>query len=467
MHPASASAPTEISRGVRRAILSHSDLIHIGMDSRGASIDWSYPSVPNFNILFQGGSGAGKTYTIQNMAAEIHNRGTTLHIVDIKGDFSHSEFVNSGLGHKVSGEDFNDIVFNYTLEGSALNPLQVPRTEDGGGVLQTIGVVRELVKIFNPNAGVKQLNYLTHVLKDVYANAGIEHDDPTTWANPSPTFKDVLSHIELIFDALTAGSDITTVQDIYKSLGTAKKQAKAAIEKLKAAGEADHTISEKVAEIRDTLESNLIDHARRLVSFEALTKRRTSKSAEWEQWSKETLYGLKSIIEEMVDSRLFTGNLSRPRAGKLNRYVLTDLNARHQQIIMRIIAAQVFAMGIMETKRNNSFNPSFPSHILVADEGKHIKEISASPIDPFNRIGTEGRGYGVGVWCGVQQPDQVTKDLLKNFATYFLLKVPEASYAEVAKLFGTKPAQLRQLVPRENCLFGTGGAYSLVNHFRA
>jgi hypothetical protein len=133
---------------------------------------------------------------------------------------------------------------------------------------------------------------------------------------------------------------------------------------------------------------------------------------------------------------------------------------------MRIIAAQVFAMGIMETKKRNSYNPDSPNHILIADEGKHIKEISGSSIDPFNRIGTEGRGYGVGVWCGVQATDQVTKDLLKNFATYFLLKTPEASYPEVAKLFGPRPAQLKQLVARENLLFGTGGAYSLVNHFR-
>lgn len=463
MHQATAHAPSALSQAVRA---SHYDPISIGVDNRGTPIDWSYPSVSNFNIIFLGGSGAGKTHTIHNMAAEVYIRGTTMHVVDVKGDFGYDNFVETGLGNKLNPDDFHDIVFDYSLEGCALNPLQVPRTEDGGGVIGTISIVRSLVKIFNPQAGVKQLNYLTEILKSVYAKAGIDHDDPATWAKPSPTFVEVMEEIDLIFNALTGGMDTITVSDIFTAYGVAKKQAESAIKKMKIAEEGDAAIEEKVLEICSNLEGTLIGHARNLISFGALTKRAGGKTADWEHWSKESLYGLKSIIQEMIYCRLFTGNPSRPKAGRINRYVLTALDSRHQQIIMRIIAAQVFAMGIMETKRSGAFNPQYPSHILIADEGKHIKEISASPLDPFNRIGTEGRGYGVGVWCGVQQPDQVTKDLLKNFATYFLLKTPEASYAEVAKLFGTKPAQLKQLVPRQNVLFGTGGPYSLVNHFR-
>ena len=463
MHQAPAHASSALTQGIRR---SHNDLIEIGVDHRGMTVEWSYPTVSNFNIIFLGGSGAGKTHTIHHMAAEVHIRGTTFHVVDIKGDFGYENFVATGLGHKLVEGDFHDIVFDYSLEGCALNPLQVPRTKDGGGVIGTIGIVKELVKIFNPHAGVKQLTYLTEILKTVYEKHGIDHDDPETWSKPSPTFVEVLAEIDLIFNALTGGMDTTTVSAIFMAFGTAKKQADSAIKKMTIAEEGELAIEEKVLEICSVLEGNLIGHARNLISYGSLTKKRSSAAAEWEHWSKETLYGLKSIIQEMIYCRLFTGNPSRPKSGKINRYVLTALTSAHQQVIMRIIAAQVFAMGIMETNRSGAFNPEFPSHILVADEGKHIKEISASPLDPFNRIGTEGRGYGVGVWCGVQQPDQVTKDLLKNFATYFLLKTPEASYNEVAKLFGTKPSQLKQLVARENLLFGTGGPYSLVTHFR-
>ena len=168
----------------------------------------------------------------------------------------------------------------------------------------------------------------------------------------------------------------------------------------------------------------------------------------------------------MEDTRLFTQSIARPRNGMINRYDLGNLSPRHQQVIMRIIANQVFAMGVMETKSKDSFNPKFPAHILVADEGKHIKEISASAISPFNRIVTEGRGYGVGAWAGVQSPDQVTKDMMKNSDTSFLLKTPEASVKDITSMFGAKPAQLKLLEVKKNALFSSGSGYSLVEHFR-
>ncbi|MCU9528122.1 serine-rich family protein [Pseudomonas mosselii] len=467
MHQASAFAPSEVARGVGRETgLTHFVEIQIGVDAKtGEPKVWSYPSVSNFNIIFLGGSGAGKTHSIHHMAANVYVRGTTLHVIDIKGDFAHSNFEATGLGHMLYPDDFNEIKFNYYADGCSLNPLQVPRTEEGGGVVRTIEYVKELVKVFNPQAGQKQLNYLIAILKTVYLKAGIDHDDPDSWAKPSPTLIDVLNEIDLIFSALTGGMDTTTVADIFKAFGQARNQADKDIRKMKMEEEPNAAIEERVQEIRDTLEVTLKGHVSKLINYNALTNRQGARE-DWEHWSKETLFSLKAIIQGMVDSRLFTGNPSKPRAGKINRYDLTALSPAHQQVIMRIIASQVFAMGVMETKRNNSFNPKYPSHILIADEGKHIKEISASPISPFNRIGTEGRGYGVGVWCGVQQPDQVTKDLLKNFATFFLLKTPDASYQEITKLFGVRPTLLKSLQPRENLLFGTGGGYTLVNHFR-
>lgn len=466
MHQASAHAPSTLARSVATGSgLSHFDPINIGVDAKtGEEKVWSYPTVSNFNIIFLGGSGAGKTHTIHHMAANVFVRGTTLHVIDIKGDFSHSNFEETGLGTMLNPEDFNDIKFNYYTDGCSLNPLQVPRTEEGGGVVRTIEYVKELVKIFNPQAGQKQLNYLVDILKTVYAKAGIDHDDMSTWSLPSPTFNDVLAEIDLVFNALTGGMDTVTAADIFRAYGQAKNQAEKDIRRMTMEEEPASAIEQHLLEIREKLEATLLGHATKLLNFEAINNRSSSR-ADWEHWSKETLFTLKSIIIGMVDSCLFTGNPSKPRSGKLNRYDLSALSANHQQVIMRIIASQVFAMGIMETKRNNSFNPKYPAHVLIADEGKHIKEISASAISPFNRIGTEGRGYGVGVWCGVQQADQVTKDLLKNFATYFLLKTPDASYLEVSKLFGTKPTQLKALKPRENILFGTGSGYTLLNHF--
>lgn len=446
--------------------LSHFDPITIGTDNRGDSIEWSFPAVSNFNALFMGVSGGGKTFTLQQLLARVFQRGMTFHVIDIKGDFGYENFEKSGLGHLVQPSDFNDIRFDY-YDGSAINPLAIPRNKQAGGVMMTIEGMKQLVKNFAPNTGIKQLSYLGDILRDVYAKAGIDHDDESSWSKQPPTLDMVLDQIDLVFNTITSGLPSGTVSDIMQAFGKANSKASSTIAKMLGSEEGEAQIEEKVDEIANTLADLLKGHALSQINYKNIKGRKAAGSgAMWEFWSRESLFGLRSIIQDMVNCRLFTGVQSATKAGKINRYDLTEISPAHQQIIMRIVAARVFAMGVQETKRNDSFNPRYPSHIMVADEGKHIKEISQSSMSPFNRIGTEGRGYGVGAWLGVQQPDQVTNDLLRNFATYFLLKIPESSNVEVSRMFGVKPSLLKQLVPRENVLFSCGGSYSLVTHFK-
>lgn len=463
----SAYAPTPIARGVAHARnLTHHDPIRIGVDTReGMDRNWSYPSVSNFNIVFLGGSGSGKTFTIHNMGAQVFVRGTTLHIIDVKGDFGYQNFSKSGVGHLLNESDFNDITFNYFDNGSSLNPLQVPRAMQGGGVVRTIEYAKELVKVFNPNAGPNQLSYLTEILKSVYKKAGLEHEDHKTWELPSPTFNDVLTEIDLVFSAISGGMDAQSASDILNLFGSARKQCNRLIRSVVVDQAEEDEVIDKIETVRYDLIKKLSSHANRLITYDAPSN--DNGDCYWDHWSKQILFSLKTIIQGMVDSRLFTGNPARPQRGKINRYDVTAISSKHQQVIMRIIANQVFSMGVMETQLNNSYNPAYPGHLLIADEGKHLKEISASPLSPLNRIGTEGRGFGVGAWCGVQLPNQVTEDLLKNFTTFFLLHTTEASYTETGKLFGVKPSALKALKPRENVLFNAGGSgYTLVTHFR-
>lgn len=468
MHQASAhqsAAVAGASNHTHRS-LTHFDPILIGLDPRGNPREWSFPSVANFNAIFLGGSGAGKTHTLHHMVANVFARGTTFHVIDIKGDFKYENFVKSGVGHLVQPEDFHDLTFNYYTDGCSVNPLQVPKTVEGGGVFRTIENVIELVKVFNPSAGGKQLGYLTDILKRVYNKAGIDHDDMDTWRKPSPTFANVLTEIDLIIASLSSGMDVLSATSLFQSFGMAKAQAERVMRTITENEGSKDQIEEAIVDIQEAFKADLIRYAERLITFENLSRPEAFETSDWVHWSKESLLSLKGIIQVMVDTRLFTQSVVRPRPGAINRYDLGTLSPRHQQVIMRIVASQVFAMGVMDTKRKDTFNPQFPAHILVADEGKHIKEISSSPISPFNRIGTEGRGYGVGAWAGLQSPDQVTKDLLKNSDTTFILKTPDASVNEIIKLFAAKPNQLKQLEAKKNALFGSGGSYTLVEHFR-
>lgn len=445
--------------------LTHFDPIQIGQTPRGDEIDWTFTKMNNFNALFMGTSGAGKTHTIHHMAARVFVRGTTFHVIDIKGDFGYENFAQSGLGEFVSPDDFNDITFDY-FDGSSINPMQVPRTKEGGGVLMTIEAMKALIKAYSPNTGTKQLGYLDDILKMVYQDRGIVHDDEHTWSRPSPDLNDLLEKIDLIFNVISSGIPVGSVTEIMDAFGKAKSRAE------KTVGMMDIEEKDRV-EIQDKLETEafkLVDMLTGMVkqqfNYENIKSRSQTSGTVYEHWKKDSLYGLRSIIQSMVDSRLFTGNPSRTIANKINRYDLSMISPQHQQVVMRIVASRVFAMGVMETRAKGTFNPQYPAHILIADEGKHVKEISQSALSPFNRIGTEGRGYGVGIWCGVQQPDQVTPDLMKNFCTFFVLRTPESSFQEVSRMFGIKPAYLKQLQPRENVLFSANSPYTLVNHFK-
>lgn len=443
----------------------HYEPFAIGTDYQGEVVDWAFTEVPNFNALFQGISGGGKTWTMHNFSARAFVRGLTFHVIDIKGDFKYENYEESGLGHMLSPEDFNVIHFNY-VDGSSLNPLQVPRTKQGGGVLRTIESMRELAKQFNPNTGSKQLGYLSDILREVYLKKGIVHDDMETWGNTAPTLMDVLEQVDLIANTIASKLPIGTVQDLLNLYAGARSKADRVLQKAHGKEESEDVLRGDINEVCRELIEKLVETAEAHISYENVSKGHHAKGTMWEHWSRESLYGLRNTIRDMCDSRLFTGPQARAQLGKVNVYDLADLSPQHQQIIMRIVASRVFAMGVQETRRLGTYNPPFPSHIVIADEGKHIKEISKSSLSPFNRIATEGRGYGVGAWLGVQQPDQVTDDLLRNTATIVLLSTPETGFGEVSKMFGVKPSLLKQLVPRENILFSKGKSFSLLTHFK-
>lgn len=438
--------------------------IVIGFDAQGNVVSWSSPKLNNFNGLFMGTSGSGKTWTLRQMIARVYRRGSTFHILDVKGDFMPDNFLHTGLSNYVSANDFNIISFSYFDGGSSLNPLQVPRSQEGGGVVMTIENAKELVYMFNKKLGPKQISYLGEVLKAVYADFNIDHEDDSTWGNKAPTFADVYDKLTLIYQCIASGLDSGSVGSIMNEIGRAKRKAIAGIRKAREEEQDVNSISlgcqETAADAADVVAAIVKSQ----LTYENLERNGTGE--EWEHWSKETVYSLRDTINQMVESRLFTGEMSKVVQGKINVYDMTNISSAHQQIMMEIIARRTFAMAVMNTKLTGNADPKFASHILVCDEGKHAKAISKQPLSPVNRIATEGRGFGVGVWMGVQQPDQVTQDQLRNFAFYFLLKTPESSSKEMQRMFGLKPNQLKQLEFRENCQYSAGGKYVCVSQFK-
>jgi hypothetical protein len=440
------------------------EAILLGHDSQGAPVEWSFPFLNNFNGLFMGTSGSGKTWTLRNMIARVFRRGTTFHILDVKGDFQTKHWIAQGLSNYVSEDDFNVISFSYFDGGSSLNPLQVPRSQEGGGVVMTIENAKELVTKFNHKLGAKQLGYLGEVLKAVYADFGIDHEEESTWAKKAPTFADVLDKLTLIYQCIASGLDSGSVGTIMNEIGRAKRKALSAMRKAREEEQDEDTIALGCLEAGDEAAHVIAGIVKSQISYDNLNRNGTGE--EWEHWSKDSVYGLRDTIGQMVETRLFTGEVSRVMPGKINVYDMTLISSAHQQYMMDIIARRTFAMCVLYTKQTGKEDPPSASHILVCDEGKHAKAISKDPLSPVNRIATEGRGFGAGVWMGVQQPDQVTQDQLRNFAFYFLLKTPESSSKEMMRMFSLKPNQLKQLEFRENCQYSAGQKYVCVRQFK-
>lgn len=438
--------------------------IVIGYDDKGEVVSWCSPRLNNFNGVFLGTSGSGKTWTLRQMIARVYRRGTTFHILDVKGDFMPKNFIETGLSNYVSEDDFNIISFTYFDGGSSLNPLQVPRSQEGGGVVMTIEIAKELVSMFNRKLGPKQISYLGEVLKAVYSDFKIDHEDESSWSNPAPTFTDVYDKLTLIYQCIASGLDSGSVGSIMSEIGRAKRKAIKEIRKGREEEQDENSIALGCQETAANAADVIAGIVKSQLTLESLERNGTGE--EWEHWSKETVYSLRDTINQMVESRLFTGEMSKVMPGKINVYDVTSISPAHQQIMMEIIARRVFAMGVLQTKKTGNADPKFASHLLVCDEGKHAKAISKDPLSPVNRIATEGRGFGVGVWMGVQQPDQVTQDQLRNFAFYFLLKTPESSSKEMQRMFTLKPNQLKQLEFRENCLYSAGQKYVCVRQFK-
>jgi hypothetical protein len=420
------------------------DVFSVGSKQDGSEMLWGFSQSPNFNMCVLGESGSGKTHLLRRLIDQIAMQGITIHILDVKDDFSLDKFRLDGL--LSGGAMINDLDFSYVDGDTGLNILQFPSFPEGGGVYMAIQDALEIVHMFNSSFSRKMDGYLSKIIQKVYLKSGISHEDQSTWMNKPPTINDILIEINFIEEQLASTLPANTLEKI----GSLAKKVRSM--------QTDKEATEKnIEEAKAVLKDEFNEYVDRGVEKE---------KHYFSSWKLETIYSIKDTIANMVETSIFTRPTKGRRAGAINRYRLVGINDRHRQIIMRIVMSQVFNMSVSQTIRNNTFDPNTPSHFLIFDEGKHAKQLEKSEMSPLNRIATEGRGYGVGMGVGVQLVKQVTEEMLKNFSTRVILKIQEASYPEAIKNFGVTKAQLKQLKPKSNCLFSSEGGYAVVNTFK-
>lgn len=463
------------------------DTIRLGSTVNIPNYGWSFQEVQNFNGLFIGDSGSGKTYSIRNILARLP-ASIVQHILDVKGDFGPEHFEECGLGHLI---DQNRIVthdFSYVDGNAGVNILQFSREREGGGVYMAIQEVLSLMKIFNKSFSQKMSGYLQQILKSVYADSGIYHEDPETWTLACPNIGDVLNKVEEIIVQMEKGVNAP----LARTLGRIKKvRAKIELTKSKlVALEPESPVAdfnqdesegsdENNSRSKNQLERKLKKYQEQLkelntqayAEFERLLGANDDEEEEDDKeilsWNHETMLAIRDTLKNIVECQIFTRPTPPRSRNYIHRYLLTGISPTHQQVIMRVVMGQVFSMARTSVRAGMTpSDPKVPSFLVIADEGKHAKIISQDALSPLNLICTEGRGYGAGFFCGVQNCSQLTEDATRSFATRAIFAVSPAEHATLKKNFRVTQHQLNRLVPQKNAIIQFSGKTDLVNMFQ-
>ncbi|MEE8057503.1 MAG: hypothetical protein V3T17_06675 [Pseudomonadales bacterium] len=414
---------------------------------------WGFPKANNFNALFIGQSGTGKTHGIQHMMAHALNPSVTWHITDIKGDFTYEVFRSKGLGSMVPREMIHTMDFSYVEGDAALNLLRFPLFKEAGGVFMAIQEVLGILKQYNPSFSRKMEGYISQIMEEVYEDAGISHDDLASWHKEMPTLLDLQNKVRDIIRAIQT----ETGASFIKRVKTSREKLSEVVTFLNNAGSIEEG---------DGSREHLCRHAEEIRDvMEQLLDPRQLNDEYYADWKVETLMSIKDTLQSMLSSKLFSRQFVSPKRGKINVYKISGLSPTHQQIIMRITFNRILATSIAEASKSGNYDDLMPRHILVTDEGKHANAMSSSQMGPLSRVATEGRGVGCGVWCGVQSIDHLSSDVLESFATRYVTNVSEASYSAMKKHLGVSKRDLEALLPKVNCLFSGAQTFQLIRPF--
>jgi DNA phosphorothioation-dependent restriction protein DptH len=182
-HPALADAePVSISSD---PLLAHPVSIPLGTDIDTARpVVWDPFASSNPHVLILGESGSGKTYTASRLVIEL----ARVHLPSIVFDYGQG----FTLQHAPSAfrDDVRTIELQLSRDGIAINPFQIFPVDTHGPATVAQRVADTFVRVY-PRLGVQQHALLRRAVLELLAEAGIVADDPRTWTQAPPPFRDL------------------------------------------------------------------------------------------------------------------------------------------------------------------------------------------------------------------------------------------------------------------------------------
>lgn len=168
---------------------------------------------PNPHALILGNSGAGKTYAVQCMVAELAQGGVPSLIFDYGQGFDlgsvEQEFIDMA----------SPIEIEVGRQGVAINPFQLFPSDVHGPVNVAQRIADTFISVY-PRMGIQQHAVMRQAVIDAMVEVGIRHEEPNTWTLPPPPFSALQERLERIAEnrddphrrhAASAASHVSTI----------------------------------------------------------------------------------------------------------------------------------------------------------------------------------------------------------------------------------------------------------------
>lgn len=432
-------------------------------------VEFDLKKLVNPHMLLLGGSGVGKSFTLQRFVQQAISQDSSVRFViyDVHGDM---------------GMEGESCVRFSEIAPYGLNPLRIDSNPETGGVRNAIQTFIEVLETATRKLGDNQENVLRELLKDVYLNMGFDDKDPSTWTLSGslsgvdaksnriyldvpykdkdkasalgarwdksqsswyvqseqyqgdllqwkviekqkrfPTLVDVYQYAKSLLEQMTLGSE----QKAMKALAATNKAAQALQRKQFQYLKARRTM---VGFVDDELEEQL--ELAKVKAVECYTEYvnsiKTGNELEltMKYHSVDTLRSVVTRLENLSSKGIFKAQTPPfDLNARILRYDLSALRSPEQKMFVFFHLQELF-----DTHKAAGIAPSMRTVAMVDELGMYTAGMSLDTDSIFTRIVKEARKFGLGLWTAAQSTDDVPKKLISSLAVKIILGIDETGW---------------------------------------
>lgn len=383
---------------------------------------WDTKELVNGHWMLVGGSGTGKTHQIRHILNTVKDQGVKAYIFDPHGDIIIDEQLSSSVR------------FHETCP-YGINPLVINPDPYYGGVRRRINSFISMVNRYSTQLDYKQEAALRHLMKDLYASRGIEHDKPETWSSGAPpTLTDLKNSIYGKLKAFTFGN----LHYTSRFLSDMSFQM-AELRRFYANDNKSGIVKEKIDAIKTGLKEAFIEYIEFANGDDGIDEYIRYESAD-------TLKAVYDRIENIEGLGVFKSQAPPFDTAKpIHHYDMGPLYIEEQGYMVELSLEQIFVKATQD-----GFKTDIDT-MIVLDEAQRF--FSSEDHDHIiSVISREGRKFGIGLVLATQNCASFTDDIIINSGTRVILGVDEAYLLPLSKAMGIDPNRVRFTQPKKTAL---------------